>query len=85
MRPDGSVVAALVGVSRLDVDGERLTCLTFTDLTAEHTLLGEVRASQQRFEALYKGAPVPGLHLAERRPRAGADRLQRCCRQALRR
>ena len=36
-----------------------LTCLTFTDLTAEHSLLAEVRASQQRFEALYKGAPVP--------------------------
>ncbi len=53
------MVAALVGVSRLDVGGERLTCLTFTDLTAEHTLLDEVRASQQRFEALYKGAPVP--------------------------
>ena len=52
-------MAALVGVARLDVDGERLTCLTFTDLTAEHTLLGEVRASQQRFQALYKGAPVP--------------------------
>ena len=49
----------LVGLSRLDVDDERLTCLTFTDLTAEHRLLDEVRASQQRFEALYRGAPVP--------------------------
>jgi diguanylate cyclase (GGDEF)-like protein/PAS domain S-box-containing protein len=58
-RPDGGEVAVLVGVSPLDVEGERLTCLTFTDLTAEHRLLSEVRASQQRFEALYKGAPVP--------------------------
>jgi diguanylate cyclase (GGDEF)-like protein/PAS domain S-box-containing protein len=56
---DGSVIAALAGVSRLDVEGEQLTCLTFTDLTAEHRLLDEIRASQQRFEALYKGAPVP--------------------------
>ncbi len=58
-RRTGDHVAALVGVSRLEVDGEHLTCLTFTDLTAEHRLLDEVRASQQRFEALYKGAPVP--------------------------
>ena len=58
-RPDGGEVAVLVGVSSLDVEGERLTCLTFTDLTAEHGLLNEVRSSQQRFEALYKGAPVP--------------------------
>jgi diguanylate cyclase (GGDEF)-like protein/PAS domain S-box-containing protein len=59
LRPDDSLVAVLMGVSRLDVDGERLTCLTFTDLTSEHRLLSEIRASQQRFEALYKGAPVP--------------------------
>jgi diguanylate cyclase (GGDEF)-like protein/PAS domain S-box-containing protein len=58
-RPDGGAVAVLAGISRLDVDDERLTCLTFTDLTSEQDLLQEVRASQQRFEALYKGAPVP--------------------------
>ncbi|MGB9376138.1 MAG: PAS domain S-box protein, partial [Mycobacteriales bacterium] len=58
-RFDGDVVAALVGISHLDVDDEPVTCLTFTDLTAEHHLLAEVRASQQRFEALYEGAPVP--------------------------
>lgn len=60
-RPNGDVVAAHVGICRLDVDGEILTCLTFTDLTAEHSLLQQVRASQQRFEALYKGAPVPAF------------------------
>ncbi len=53
-RPDGRVVAALVGVSRLDVEDEHLSCLTFTDLTAERRLLQEVRRSEQRFEALYK-------------------------------
>ncbi|MCW2547013.1 MAG: hypothetical protein JWN96_1473, partial [Mycobacterium sp.] len=58
-RPDGGEVAVLVGISLLDVEDERLTCLTFTDLTAEHGLLNEVRDSQQRYEALYKGAPVP--------------------------
>ena len=57
-RPDGGEVCVLAGVASLEVDGERLTCLTFTDLTAEQELLNEVRASQQRFEALYKGAPV---------------------------
>ena len=59
LRPGGGEVAALVGVSSLEVENERLTCLTFTDLTAEHALLNQVRASQQRFKALYKGAPVP--------------------------
>jgi len=59
--PDGRAVTVQVGISRLDVDEERLTCLTFTDLTAEHNLLREVQASQQRFRALYKGAPVPAF------------------------
>ncbi len=58
-RPDGGVVAVLGGISHLDIDDERLLCLTFTDLTSEYRLINEVRASQQRFEALYKGAPVP--------------------------
>jgi diguanylate cyclase (GGDEF)-like protein/PAS domain S-box-containing protein len=58
-RPDGQPLAALVGISRLDVDDERLTCLTFTDRTAEQRLLLQVRASQQRYEALYRDAPVP--------------------------
>jgi diguanylate cyclase (GGDEF)-like protein/PAS domain S-box-containing protein len=55
-RRDESVLEALVGVSRLDVDGERLTCLTFTDLTAEHTLLGEVRASEERYRTIVENA-----------------------------
>ena len=59
--PDGRTVAVLVGISSLDVEDEPLTCLTFTDLTAEHLLLQEASASQQRFEALYKGAPVPAF------------------------
>jgi len=59
LRPDGRRVAALAGISCLDVDDERLICLTFADLTAERRLLREVSASRQRFEALYRGAPVP--------------------------
>jgi diguanylate cyclase (GGDEF)-like protein/PAS domain S-box-containing protein len=59
--PTGGVVAVLGGISRVQVDEQRLTCLTFTDLTSEHLLLEEVRANQRRFEALYKGAPVPAF------------------------
>ena len=55
----GRVVDALAGLAQLEVDGEPLTCLTFTDLTAEHALLREVQAREQQFEALYRDAPVP--------------------------
>jgi diguanylate cyclase (GGDEF)-like protein len=49
---DGGVVPVLVGSAPLDVDGDRLTCLTFTDLSAlkaqEHeiTRLGLVQAAR---------------------------------------
>ena len=55
-RRDQTVLESLVGVSRLDADGERLTCLTFTDLTAEHSLLAEVRASEQRYRTIVENA-----------------------------
>jgi diguanylate cyclase (GGDEF)-like protein/PAS domain S-box-containing protein len=57
-RPAGGFVGVLAGLSRVEVDGVQLTCLTVTDLTSEHHLVAEVRANQRRFEALYKGAPV---------------------------
>ena len=62
---DGRVIDARVGLAQLDVDGELLTCLTFTDLTAEHGLLRDVRARERQFEALYRGAPVPAHTFAD--------------------
>ncbi len=50
------VVWVLAGLSRLNVDDEQLTCLTFTDLTAEHRLLDEVRASEERYRTIVENA-----------------------------
>ncbi|HLY82312.1 MAG TPA: histidine kinase dimerization/phospho-acceptor domain-containing protein, partial [Acidimicrobiales bacterium] len=39
---DGGVVPVLVGCSPLDVDGDQLTCLTFTDLSAQKAQDAEI-------------------------------------------
>ena len=79
-RPDGGVVAVLAGISWAEVGNERLARVTFAELTAEHGMRRETRVGQQRFEALYMGAPVPaytwqvgplGLVLVDRNEAAG--------------
>ena len=53
---DGKAVPVLVGSSSLDVDGDRLTCLTFTDLSAhksqEHEIARLSRAQDERMVEL---------------------------------
>lgn len=43
----GHQVPVLVGISPLEVDGSRLSCLTFTDLTAQKAQEGEIARLQQ--------------------------------------
>jgi diguanylate cyclase (GGDEF)-like protein/PAS domain S-box-containing protein len=43
----GHQVPALVGISPLEVDGGQLSCLTFTDLTAQKAQEGEIALLQQ--------------------------------------
>ena len=48
---DGGVVPVLVGASPLEVDGERLTCLTFTDLSTQKAQDREItQLSQEQAE-----------------------------------
>jgi diguanylate cyclase (GGDEF)-like protein len=50
---DGGAVPVLVGASPLDVDGDHLTCLTFTDLRAQKTQEREIaRLSQAQAQRL---------------------------------
>jgi diguanylate cyclase (GGDEF)-like protein len=50
---NGVAVPVLVGTSPLDVDGDRLTCLTFTDLSAQHAQDREIaRLSEAQAERL---------------------------------
>jgi signal transduction histidine kinase/ActR/RegA family two-component response regulator len=42
-----AAVPVLVGASPLDVDGDRLICLTFTDLTAENALEKQLQQAQK--------------------------------------
>jgi two-component system, cell cycle sensor histidine kinase and response regulator CckA len=44
---DGVPVPVLVGVSPLEIDGDRLTCVTFTDLSAKKALEGQLRQAQK--------------------------------------
>jgi signal transduction histidine kinase/ActR/RegA family two-component response regulator len=43
----GVAVPVLVGASPLEVDGDRLTCVTFTDLSAKKALEGQLRQAQK--------------------------------------
>jgi diguanylate cyclase (GGDEF)-like protein/PAS domain S-box-containing protein len=53
MSIDGGIVPVLVGASLLEVDGDSLICLTFTDLTAQKTQDREIaRLSQAQSEQL---------------------------------
>jgi PAS domain S-box-containing protein len=54
---DGLHVPVLVGASPLGVDGEQLTCLTFTDLTAQ-------RAQEREIAGLYESQLADGLRHA---------------------
>jgi diguanylate cyclase (GGDEF)-like protein len=50
---DGAAVPVLVGTSPLEVDGDRLTCLTFTDLSAQQAQDREIaRLSEAQAERL---------------------------------
>ncbi|HLL64946.1 MAG TPA: ATP-binding protein [Micromonosporaceae bacterium] len=50
---DGSAVPVLVGVSPLDMDDDHLTCLTFTDLSAQKALDREIaRLSKAQVERM---------------------------------
>jgi diguanylate cyclase (GGDEF)-like protein len=53
---DGATVPVLVGISPLDIDGDNLTCLTFTDLTAQKAQDREIarlgRAQDERMADL---------------------------------
>ncbi|MDX6513905.1 MAG: hypothetical protein QOE36_3409 [Gaiellaceae bacterium] len=44
---NGDVVPVLVGASPLEVDGDHLTCLTFTDLSAQKALEEQLRQAQK--------------------------------------
>jgi PAS domain S-box-containing protein len=50
---DGSAIPVLVGVSPLEMDDDHLTCLTFTDLSAQKALDGEIaRLSKAQVERM---------------------------------
>jgi diguanylate cyclase (GGDEF)-like protein/PAS domain S-box-containing protein len=52
---DGKPVPVLIGISPLDVDGDQVTCLTFTDLSAQNAQKLEIaRLSQTQAEHLAK-------------------------------
>jgi diguanylate cyclase (GGDEF)-like protein/PAS domain S-box-containing protein len=53
VRPDGTVVPVLAGASPLEVDGDRMACLTFTDLSAQKAQDQEIaRLGQAQAERL---------------------------------
>ena len=58
---NGVAVPVLIGASPLEVDGDQLTCLTFTDLSAQRAQEDEIsrlsRAQDERLAELHK----PGL------------------------
>lgn len=48
---DGGLVPVLVGFSPLDVDGDRLTCVTFADLSVQKAQEREIEALRARLAA----------------------------------